>query len=39
MLEEYIEKIKPIVMKMFDKESRGHDIDHLERVFFTTYIE
>lgn len=32
MLEEYIEKIKPIVMKMFDKESSGHDIDHLERV-------
>lgn len=32
MVEEYIEKIRPIVVEMFSKENSGHDISHLERV-------
>lgn len=32
MLEEYIEKLKPFVMKLFKNDSSGHDISHLERV-------
>ena len=32
MVEEYIEKLRPIVTEMFSKESSGHDISHLERV-------
>lgn len=32
MLEEYINKLRPIVLDMFCKESSGHDISHLERV-------
>lgn len=32
MVEEYIEKIRPIIAEMFSKESSGHDISHLERV-------
>lgn len=31
MLEEYIEKLKPIILELFLKESSGHDITHLER--------
>lgn len=31
MLEEYIEKLRPIVLELFSKESSGHDIGHLER--------
>lgn len=31
MLEEYIEKLKPIILELFSKESSGHDIGHLER--------
>lgn len=31
MLEEYIEKLRPIVSELFSKESSGHDIGHLER--------
>ena len=31
MLEEYIEKLKPYVIKLFKDYSRGHDISHLER--------
>lgn len=32
MLEEYINKLRPIVEEMFRSESSGHDIGHLERV-------
>lgn len=32
MLEEYINKLRPVVLEMFCKESSGHDISHLERV-------
>lgn len=31
MLEEYIEKLKPIILELFSEESSGHDIAHLER--------
>ncbi len=31
MLEEYIEKLRPIISELFSKESSGHDIGHLER--------
>lgn len=31
MLEEYIEKLKPHILKLFRNESSGHDITHLER--------
>ena len=30
-LEEYIEKLKPLVIKIFEQDSSGHDISHLER--------
>ena len=32
MLEEFIEKLKPIVIELFKDDSSGHDIGHLERV-------
>lgn len=32
MLEDYIEKLKPIILDMFSGEASGHDIGHLERV-------
>lgn len=32
MLEEFIEKLKPIVIELFKNDSSGHDIGHLERV-------
>lgn len=31
MIEEYIEKLKPEVLKLFSRDSSGHDITHLER--------
>lgn len=31
MLEEYIEKLRPYILKLFKNESSGHDITHLER--------
>ena len=31
MLEEYINKLKPEVLKLFKEDSSGHDITHLER--------
>lgn len=31
MLEEYISKLKPEVLKLFKEDSSGHDITHLER--------
>lgn len=35
MLEELIEKIKPYVIELFEKDSSGHDIKHLERTMNT----
>ena len=35
MLEEIIEKIRPIVLELFKDEKSGHDITHLERVYNT----
>lgn len=35
MLENYIEKLKPDVLKMFKNDSSGHDITHLERTMNT----
>lgn len=31
MLEEYIKKLKPVVIELFKNDSSGHDISHLER--------
>lgn len=31
MLEKYIEKLRPYVLKLFEQDSSGHDIGHLER--------
>lgn len=31
MLEEYINKLKPLVLELFSQDSSGHDISHLER--------
>lgn len=31
MLEEYIKKLRPFVIELFEKDSSGHDISHLER--------
>ena len=31
MLEDYINKLKPEVLKLFKNDSSGHDITHLER--------
>ena len=31
MLEDYINQLKPLVLKLFLKDSSGHDISHLER--------
>lgn len=31
MLEEYIEKLKPFLIRLFKNDSSGHDISHLER--------
>lgn len=31
MLEDYINQLKPLVLKLFSKDSSGHDISHLER--------
>ena len=31
MLEEYINRLKPEVLKLFKEDSSGHDITHLER--------
>lgn len=31
MVEGYIEKIRPLVLELFQKDSSGHDISHLER--------
>ena len=30
MLEDYINKLKPEVLKIFKKDSSGHDITHLQ---------
>ena len=38
MLEEYIEKLKPIISELFSKESSGHDIGHLERTMKIIFI-
>lgn len=35
MLEKYIEKIRPLVIELFKKDSSGHDISHLERTMNT----
>lgn len=35
MLEEYLSLLKPEIMKLFYKESSGHDITHLERTMKT----
>lgn len=35
MLEDYIEKMKPIILQLFEKDFSGHDITHLERVMKT----
>lgn len=31
MLEDYINKLRPEVLKLFKNDSSGHDITHLER--------
>ena len=31
MVEEYIEKLRPFVLELFESDSSGHDIGHLER--------
>ncbi len=31
MLEDYIKKLRPIIINLFKKESSGHDINHLDR--------
>ena len=31
MLEDYINKLRPLVLELFSKDSSGHDISHLER--------
>lgn len=35
MLEEYIKKLRPFVIELFEKDSSGHDISHLERTMNT----
>lgn len=35
MVEQYIEKLRPYVLKLFEKDSSGHDIGHLERTMRT----
>lgn len=35
MLDNYVKLLRPIVSKMFESESSGHDISHLERVMNT----
>ena len=35
MLEKYIEKLKPYIMELFNKDSSGHDISHLLRTMNT----
>lgn len=40
MIEKYIEKLRPYVLKMFENDSTGHDIGHLERTMKTAlYIQ
>lgn len=40
MVEEYIEKLRPYVLELFEKDSSGHDIGHLERTMRTAlYIQ
>ena len=35
MLEDYIEQLRPYVIELFQKDSSGHDISHLERTMKT----
>ena len=35
MVEEYIEKLRPFVLELFESDSSGHDIGHLERTMRT----
>ena len=40
MIEQYIEKLRPFVLELFEKDSSGHDIGHLERTMRTAlYIQ
>ena len=35
MVEQYIKKLRPFVLELFEKDSSGHDIGHLERTMKT----